>query len=287
MGRLYKRKAVLELIRPINVESLKPLNEESFNTIIIEDLRLRFSVTKSLEKTPNTSTIEVTNLAEQTRSFVQIKPLHVRLNVGYENTALTRLAVGDIIFATSRLMPPEWNTEIQIGDGARVYKFGRINTTLHRPSIDQVLQTIANAMEISVPSNINSELLTPRFDRSVSLFGAAQIELTRLLDKINLFWSIQDGQLQILGPEEVQSGQVIEISQDTGMIGSPEIGAPIEAGKPPILNVTTLLEPRITPGRLIVVDSKVTQGTFRVERVTHTGDTRGPQWDSQIEAKPI
>jgi hypothetical protein len=114
--------------------------------------------------------------------------------------------------------------------------------------------------------------------------------MTRILARHDLDWSIQDGKLQILAPDATRrSNEALIISQDAGMIGSPEYGAPSEKGKPPTLTVRTLLYPQITPGDKIqlITRTRTINGFFRVERVTHTGDTHGGDWQTSIECRDI
>jgi hypothetical protein len=129
-----------------------------------------------------------------------------------------------------------------------------------------------------------------------TLSGRASTELTRVLKPHNASWSVQDGRLQILRGDAARPGTALLVSQDTGMIGVPEYGAPQAAattaagktkkGKAPVLTVRTLLYPTVTPGGLIKVESRAVRGIFRVERVVHTGDTFGADWTTTIEAKP-
>ena len=77
---------------------------------------------------------------------------------------------------------------------------------------------------------------------------------------------------------------VPRIAQDTGMVGSPAMGAPTEEGGPPVLTVTSLLRPDLRLRGRVTVESKATTGQFVCQRVIHQGDTHGQQWYTMIEA---
>jgi hypothetical protein len=94
-------------------------------------------------------------------------------------------------------------------------------------------------------------------------------------------WSIQDGVLQVLAPSETTLETVYVLNSSSGMIGSPEKG---EDGT---IKGVSLLQGDIRPGRRIQFDSKMVKGTFKTERVIHTGDTWGQNWYTELEAKPI
>ena len=50
------------------------------------------------------------------------------------------------------------------------------------------------------------------------------------------------------------------------------------------IEVTSLLNAGIRPGRRIQVLSKYLDAVYKVEKVTHAGDTHGGEWYSQVEA---
>ena len=142
-------------------------------------------------------------------------------------------------------------------------------------------------MGVSLPRNVE---LAPELGRGFSsgeqLYGSAADELTRLLAPYGYGWSIQNGRLQVLKDDEVDTSRALVISQETGLLGSPEVGAPEKDGKPPTLTIRTLLYPQVNPGQMLSVQSRAINGIYRAERVTHTGDSHGDEWFTEIEAKP-
>ena len=63
--------------------------------------------------------------------------------------------------------------------------------------------------------------------------------------------------------------------------------APTKETKVPSLKLRAQLYPSILPGMRIEVRSRDVQGIYRVERVAHTGDTGGGDWQTEIEGKPL
>ena len=110
-------------------------------------------------------------------------------------------------------------------------------------------------------------------------------KVSKLLDKYvsgaGYQWSIQDGVLQVLAPSETTLETVYVLNAASGLIGSPEKG---EDGT---VKAVSLLQGGIRPGRRIQLDSAMVQGTFKIERVIHHGDTWGKDWYTEVEAKPI
>ena len=110
----------------------------------------------------------------------------------------------------------------------------------------------------------------------------AQRELDRLCKTLGYDWSIQDGQLQLLGARDtIEPGDAIVLNPASGMIGTPEPG---ENG---IVEVRSLLIPQLSPGRRVKLEAAAIQGNYRVEKVVYQGDTRGQDWYADLELKPV
>ncbi len=284
MTRLFKRGVALTLARP----QAGKFFENEPNAITIRDLRVQFSIVKDLDSEPNTCDVMVTNLAERTRAEVARLPLHVRLDAGYDGE-LARIFTGDVIWGQSKLNGVDWETKLQLGDGSRAHGGARLNRSFKAgTSAKTVLGDLAKAHGLKLPTSIaDAKELSAQFASGVTVSGPTHTELTKVLAPRGYGWSVQDGRLQILSGTGTRPDEAIVINQDAGMIGSPEFGPPGDEGKPPTMTVSVLLYPRITPGGKIKVESRSVNGLFRVERVTHVGDTHGQSWQSNIEAIPL
>jgi hypothetical protein len=265
-------------------------------TIIIRDLRVTFEVEKHLGSEPNTCTIKVYNLAEPTRALLQRKPISVRLDAGYDGE-LAQLFTGDLRWGTSSLDSVDWITSLQVGDGDRAHRFARCSRSFAAGvSVASTVKDVVASMGLKLPAGVEAKLRT-QYATGVTVHGNSARELTRLLKPLGLSWSIQDGRLQVLASGDVRSDAPIEVSQDTGLIGTVEYGAPVEGGesadgrerkaKPPMLKFKMLLYPGLTPGGQVRVKSRSINGLFRVERVVHSGDTHGSDWFSEVEARQV
>lgn len=280
-SRLYNRSSKLLIYKPTGFFT------QGGNAIEVENMRVTFNIVKTLEKEPNNCIISVSNLAQATRAELQKKPLHVRLEVAYDGN-LERLFQGDVRYVQSLRDGTEWTTELHLGDGERAYRFARVNRSYNEGlTRAQAVRELAREMGLPLAQNVDTVIGNSQFVSGLVLSGPANREMTRILQPLGLRWSIQDGRLQLLRNNETSARQEILVSQDTGMIGSPEYGSPEHGGGSPKLSVRMLLYPGITPGGVIRVQSQHINGRFRVEKVTHNGDTHGSDWLSEIEAKPL
>lgn len=259
------------------------------NGIEIDKLRIQFQIEKTLDKEPNTCELVITNLAAGTRVDLCKKPLIVRVDAGYEEDGGARhLFAGDLRYGWSKQDGTEWLTTLQLADGSRAFQHARVSRSYKAgTSVLTAVRDAARTMGVLLPKNIEiSTELGRSFAAGVQLHGHTRDELTRLLAPFGYSWSIQSGRLVILKDNEVDTTRALVISKDTGMIGSPEFGAPEKDGKSPTLTIRTLLYPQVSPGVMLSVQSDSINGIFRAERVVHSGDSHGEDWYTEIEAKP-
>lgn len=286
MARLFRREAELLIIKP-DGESFFQIGP---NAAKITDLRIAFTIEKTLSSDPNSCEMEISNLAEVTRAAIgQPDPLRIFLSAGYAG-AVKQIFTGDIRWSESNREQTGWLTKVHAGDGERAYKHARVNRSFKGGvQYKQLVTEIVGSMGLTVPSNLaESKELVSQLVNGAVVDGPSHRELTRIIQARGFeSWSIQDGQLQVLKANETRPAVAHIISSDTGMIGSPGYGSPPAKGKAPTLKVVTLLFPEILPGDELDVQSRQTRGRFRAERVTHSGDTHGEDWTTEIEANPL
>lgn len=248
-------------------------------------LRFTFRVEKDLEPEPNYADIVIYNLPEQFRAEFQRKPVHVRLEAGYDGQT-ERVLVGDMRWADQRKGSVDWETRLQVGDGDRAFRSARVGRSF-KPGVTgrtAIAETLG-AMGLNVGAALDTiDGIDREFAGGLTLSGKASGELTRLLKPHGATWSVQDGRFQVLRDRDVRTGVAAVLGDGgTPIIGAPEYGPPSDKGKPPVLTVTTLLYPSLTPGGLIRVNDTVT-GLFKMIRIVHSGDTHGQDWYTTVEA---
>lgn len=258
------------------------------NQTEISDLRVQFHIRKDHSKHPNSCDVTITNLSQTTRTDLETKPLNVQLEAGYDDV-LRFMFVGDLRFAMTKMDGPNWHTLLQLGDGDCHYRWSRMNKSYGSGvTVRQVLKDASKSMGLSLPKTLEGD---PALDRALNsgalAFGPCRDVLTRYLAPYGYSWSIQNGNLRVLRDDRTHADTYREISEEYGMIGSPEFGSPPKSGKPPHMTVNMLLYPELIPGDKVKLTSKVKNGFFRIERVEHRGDTHGNDWTTEVEIKPL
>jgi hypothetical protein len=89
----------------------------------------------------------------------------------------------------------------------------------------------------------------------------------------------------------VGEGQFV-LGPASGLIGSPQYGTQDakdrKLGRSPRLVAKSLLQPLLSCGSAVKIDSEAYRiANYRVEKVTHTGDTHGKDWYTSVELKPV
>lgn len=293
--RLYKRNARLTAYR---VRGSSYFDTEP-NGTEITDLRIQFTVEKRLGKAPDTCTVTISNANETTRGELQTRPLNLHLEAGHDGE-LRRLFTGDLRWAASTKSNTDWETVIQIADGARAYRHANVKRSFKEGvTVRTAVAEVARAMGLRLPRELEvSKDLDEQFGAGLALDGACRDELTRLLAPYGYEWTIQDGTLQVYRDDQVRPGEALVVSEATGLIETPQFAPPTHNAKKsksvrrstvnsPRLNFRTLLYPQIVPGCKVFVDSLTTRGIYKVIQVVHTGDTHGDEWTSAVEAKPL
>lgn len=251
-----------------------------------ELLKCVFDITLSRDRSANTAEIIVYNLAEKSRAKVSEQAIEVELEAGYVGLSST-IFKGKLEAGKSVLQGVDWVTTMQSTDGGKELREGRINLSFKsvdvseafRRCADQLGVGLGNALEKIGEGNIRGALTG--FANGLVMSGPAQKELDRLAKTYGYEWSVQAGELQLLGPNDaISPNDAIILDSQHGMVGSPQ------AGEKGIVEVRSLLNPHMTPGRVIALSSRQVSGFFRVEQTTFTGDTRGQDWYADLELKP-
>lgn len=256
----------------------------------IEGLRVQFKIKKTSKKEPNEALVSIFNLSKDSRS--KLSDAHgtrLIIEAGYTDT-LEQVFSGDAKPVDHVHDGPDWITKLQCGDGERAYRYQLLAESFKSgTSVADVFAKVADATGLDVTDAVKlvrSEV-KEQFTKGYSAHGPASAEIDRLLKGRGLTHSVQDGKLQVLKLGVATSETVIELSADTGMVGSPEHGSSNADRKAQILRVKSLLQPGLRPGRKLRVKSEAISGDFVAQTVEHEGDTAGGAWYSTVEALPL
>lgn len=256
------------------------------NTIDVNGLTVQTVIKKNLKAEPNTCDLKIYNLNASHRSELeQLKTASVLVEAGYEGGTST-LFIGDLRTSVSVKEGADYITSLSSGDGEKAIRKTRVNISIKKNTkTAEVIKAVAKALGVgegnldAAVSKLTAIGVSDLFTEGTVLTGSASREMTAICKSAGLDWSIQDGKLQILPLRTSLDGQAIQMSNVSGMIGSPTVD------NDGVLTVRSLLIPDLFPGRKMVLDSARIKGQYRVEECTYTLDTAGTDWYIESKAK--
>ena len=259
--------------------------------IRISTLRLSFSVVKSDKPDANTAKVEIYNLSPDGRAQIESTENRMILSAGYLQDVIKVLAVGDVTSFYTEQRNGDNITVIEAGDGIRALTDTRISISYEDGiSAQAIVDDIANTLALEAVDNLAD--LTGTYRNGFTFAGQAKQALEELAHRFDFEWSIQNGVLQILPRREADTREIVVLTPDTGMIGSPQtmddVGVNISDNKEqPGITLSCQLQPRLVPGGVVEVISRDYNGLYRITEVEHTGDTRSQSWTSTIKAREV
>ena len=247
-------------------------------SIVINNLRVTFSIKKTLSSEPNTAEISVYNLNASNRNLITSKQYHfLELSVCYKEDVLRLIFCGDILTVENKLTGQDIITTMRCGDGHRAYTEKTIVKTMQKGQKD------SDFLNEAVSSfGVQKGAIDLPHDRVLPRGKVMMCDTREAMHKIainnNADWSIQDDQLVVIPKDKaLANNEGWVISRNTGMIGSPKKS---NEG----LEVTTLCNPHYRIGSLVRVESKLTEynGDYKVKSIEHNGDLYGTNWHSKL-----
>jgi hypothetical protein len=243
-------------------------------------LRIVFKLDQTNGSKPNKAEIQIYNLSLNTINFIERSGKTLQLFVG--EGAAGRVFAGDVASrgVMTRIDVPNRVTTIRCADGRRKWREQRF-VRAYSPGITrlQVLRDVIAATGLPLGFQ-SAQLRDLNFATGWSFGGKARDALTQLLKIDNSRYSIQDGILQILAADEVEPGNAPLITPGTGLKQSPtrtDKGVSFQS----VLNLS------VKPGRAFRIESIAVTGDFKCTKATHSGDSRGIEWNTAGQGLPL
>jgi hypothetical protein len=289
----------------------------------IEGVRIVFKVEKSSERTTNRAEIDIYNLSSDTRGKIEAGSRNrISLCAGYVQAGgAQQIFRGDIVQVEHRIETPEVITHIEAEDGQAALRQTRVSMSFEAGATALwVIDKIVNELKIQVPNSLigwqpGPALTNREYNHGFSFTGPAVEALDKVSKYLEARWMVTDGILHLLplnGTLGLGQTSEIYISPESGMIGSPnrlmDMGGVLDVTEDqpgPEQNqvvilpqqeqmngyaVKSLLQSSINPLFRVELHSERqpdVQGQFAVENLTHTGDTHGEIWETDLEVTRI
>jgi hypothetical protein len=254
------------------------------------DLRIEFTVVKSIMGDPNMTHLVITNLTKESRNVLSTQGVTIQLEGGYleSDVPIQTLSLG----ALSRAIPsvregPTIRTFFTAFDGvSAISEALYIKTYAGQFQVADVVRDAAQTFPgIQVGDIQVSGTLGPK---GVSWAGKTSDFLDILARHYGFSWSIQNGVFQAI-TDNTSNTKTYTISYKTKNLhnASPIIDNELQIVKG--IEIKATLDGRIIPGDQVNLVSEVNpelNGVYIVSRVTHVGDTHGlsDNWTTTIQS---
>jgi len=260
---------------------------------VINGVRISFECEKTSTSTKNSASIKIYNLAETTRDIINTEEAAITLMAGYlQDVGEEILFKGDVVFTKTNFISPDLITEIELKDGGNALRDARLNRSFKAgTSAQDIVQALADETKLTI-KEITADL-KDSYANGVSVTGLVSESLTKILKKFGIDWTVTDGELQVIDKDTANSDTAIILNPSTGLVGLPAFliddknELPDAQNPNKKLKLTSLLIPSINPTRKLKIESRIVDGLYVVDNVTHTGDTHGDKWLSSIEATAL
>jgi len=264
------------------------INQGSFN---LHDIKIGFSVSKSISSQANSAEIRIWNLAESSRNAIGKELDQITLEAGYmpptggDNVGI--IFKGQIRDPKHTREGPDIITTLTCGDGDAAFRRARISKTFPAGTkVEDVVEGVFQELEKDGVSRGEWRFpddLQP-YRRPYSMCGSCKRELDTIGRGKGFYWSVQNGAMEVIPADGFVGGMVL-ITPQTGMIDVPTI---TDNG----IEVSCLLNPEIRPGRRVRVESQVLEmnaegGVYRVADVTFSGDNRDGDFRADLGCEAI
>lgn len=256
----------------------------------MEGLRIEFEIEKSVKPSANTAVVRVYNLAQPSRAAVLQKGQTMVVFAGYAGEGgAQQIFRGGLDLSHSRHLPPEWVTELRVGDGRKQMREGRLELGLAPGcKVGDACKVVAQRVQLPIKNAEALDETDEEFAGGFSFAGPAEEALREITAAGDLEFSIQDENIQFTKRGQPVRGEATKLSPDSGLISTPEPVLKHEAkllGKAPKIQwkARCLLNPLLTPGGSVSIQSQAVNGDFRIEALRHVGDTHGEEWFTELE----
>lgn len=295
------------------------------NGIDLSQLKIRFQVLQSDEESPNSASIRVYNLSDETinriTSLTPVEYNRVILQAGYENGSFGVIFDGTIRqFKRGRESNINSFLDILAAEGDIPFNFSYVQQTLAAGwTHEDVIKKSSEAMGLTANVVPNKESFGGINPRGKVLWGLSKVAMRSASQSIGSTWSINNGVVQVIPLQGYLPNEAVVLNSQTGIISVPE---QTEDG----IKLKCLLNPKIIIGGRIQIDNtsinQFTQqsagmagqqvalpvgqikynsisgniqlpanvandGFYRVYVSEYVGDTRGQDWYVEITALAI
>ncbi len=250
-------------------------------------LHISFSLEKADVQSPNTAKISLWNLSPTHLATLNRKDCVVTLKAGY-GSSMPLIFTGTVTNVETEADGADTRTDLEVLDGRKELRDTYVTLSyLSTINSKKVIESVAGEMGLPVVFSEQAQFIDlPDY----SFVGPGKDTLDRICNTNKLVWSIQNGILQVRGPNEPINMRAFLLSPKTGLVDVPK---KLTKGEKNSGNatansqenknqtgweITYLLNAAIGVNDYVKLESKKASGVFRVSKIKIEGDNFGERW---------
>lgn len=275
-GYLFLRK--VELIAgqkvPFSNGPVEPVDGRLFRT------RVKFELELDETSDANKAKIQVYNLSEDSKNFLEQENMVIFLNAGY-GEEVSNLFFGDIQRVNEKREGADVITILECGDSEKIINSANITLGLEPGATNvQIIDEAVKKLNLGKGFQVNIPTIT--YQNGFSYSGSIKKLLDEMFKFVNLKWSVQGGEFQILETGKTDEQEAVVLSPNNGLIGS------VTKTKDGI-EFTNLLNAKLKPGRAVVIRSKrfgdSSEAKGKVTKAKFSGDSHEGKFEVKCEGE--
>lgn len=257
--------------------TIEPLRGILIN--IAPPIRVSFNIDKSIAGGVNKANVRIYNLEPRKREalakdeFEQDEdPIPFQFDVGYKGS-VESIFKGSVRIGETSREGPNLITTLESQDGGFDFQYAFTSRSVDGGDFIEAIKKDFKEISIGKITKLPN-LLRPKV-----LVGNTLDLVDKQLTE-GQKWFVEDGQLNIIKPDEAAFRFIPTVSAQTGLLSTPTR----EFQK---ITFTTLMNPTIKIGglvRLVSVTAPRYNGVYKVETINYTGDNFGAQWEQTVSA---
>lgn len=254
----------------------------------LSGLRVTAGVQKTIMGIPNPSSISIYNLSREVRNGIKSSLTKITVEAGWSNTELRKVFTGSVLNAYSERSGSDIVTKLAAlpGYGALVR-----GVSSHSAAPGSNVQDVVRTLAQDLPGVQVSQDAMPGVTGKIgangwSYAGSTKDGLTQLADEYGFSWSVNDGELGVIGDKHMLPDFIDLNGVAGGLINiAPIVTGPlqVETG----VKIKALYLPGINAGSSIRVTSDINprlNGVYRIHTLGINIDAYDETWTMDIES---
>ena len=259
----------------------------------INGLKIAFEIEKTDKPETNTAKVQIYNLSKETHEKICVAGNHCTLKAGYTDETITAILFGDVVKGTRKKSGPDYCTEIEVKDGRVAVMAGQVSVAYEKDTDAlTIVQDLIDA--IGLPSK-GTELIPSgaKYPGAFSDIGQAADILRDVLNKYELWYTVQNEMIYILKEGEASESTGLRLTPETGLLTSPqpvsdktqETDTEKEATNK--WEFRAMLFPQLIPGAACKVEASTITSEMKITKAKNKGDNWLSDFCVDIEAEVL